>query len=241
MPTLSKSKYQAGLQCPRQLWLQCNRYRDPGPVEQKVPRRMGRSIAVECLEWGVAARAMVDPGAAGGQAGGGTFEIDAAFPAGAAAQAETLGIERHEHGLGTTVAELLLEVSLDREAPVMPDHGGGMKSDPVAGLDEAPTEIDVVASGPELFVESADVVEGVASHRKIAARQVLGFDVVEQHVRGASRSGGDHGFHPGIGWRGNVGATRRREVVFGKGVGQPGQPIRIGFAVVVGVNDDLAG
>lgn len=46
MPTLSKSKFQAGLQCQRQLWLQCNRYkaRDPLTEEQKARFARGTDI-----------------------------------------------------------------------------------------------------------------------------------------------------------------------------------------------------
>lgn len=49
MPSLSKSKYQAGLQCPRQLWLQCNRYRDRDPLTEEQKARFARGTDIGLL------------------------------------------------------------------------------------------------------------------------------------------------------------------------------------------------
>jgi hypothetical protein len=115
-----------------------------------------------------------------------------------------------------------------------------MKTDPVSGIDQSPANIHVIASRPELIIESFNGVEGFAADREIATGKVLGFDVIQQYVSGAAGSGSDHGTGA-TGWRRrNIGASRRGEIVFGKGQRQPGEPVGIGFTIIVGVSNDLA-
>lgn len=46
MASLSKSKYQAGLRCQRQLWLQCNRYKDRDPLTAEQKERFAHGTDV---------------------------------------------------------------------------------------------------------------------------------------------------------------------------------------------------
>lgn len=46
MASLSKSKYQAGLQCHKQLWLQCNRYKDRDPLTPEQQARFAHGTEV---------------------------------------------------------------------------------------------------------------------------------------------------------------------------------------------------
>ena len=115
--------------------------------------------------------------------------VDAALPTDAAF-GKTLRVFFEEEGFGFPVAHLLFEVSPGRSAAVMPNEGGAAEPEGVSGVAESPAKVDVVSGGVELFVESADLIEGGSSYREVAAGEVLGGGVVEHDVGGCAGRGG---------------------------------------------------
>ena len=143
--------------------------------------------------------------------------------------------------LGPAVAHLLAEVGADGVAAVVPDERGGAESDRVSPVLEAPADVDVVAGRVELRVEPADVGQRAPAERHIAARDVLGGLVVEEHVRRPAGCGGDGGGDDvGRGRRdvrppdGDAPAVHER-------LDQVREPIGIRHAVRVGVGDHVSG
>lgn len=132
--------------------------------------------ADEGLEGGVAEEAVIDDGLAGGTDG--AAAVDEAAPFGSAVGGEVGGVFLEEEFFGFAVADLLAEEGADGGAAVVPDEGSGGEAEAVAGVGEAPAEVDVVAGGAELWVEAADGVEGVFSNSDVAAREVFGFLIV---------------------------------------------------------------
>jgi hypothetical protein len=65
----------------------------------------------------------------------------------------------------------------------MPDECPRRKCDPAAGLLETPADVHVVAGRAEALVESADRFERRPPECHVAARQVLGLGVGQQHLR----------------------------------------------------------
>jgi hypothetical protein len=91
------------------------------------------------------------------------------------------------------VAALLLQIRLHGEAAMMPDHRAWHKTQH-AVLAQPPADIDIIPGGHELGTEAADAFKRVFADGEIAAGQVLGLGVVEQHMRRCSGCGGDDAF-----------------------------------------------
>ena len=64
----------------------------------------------------------------------------------------------------------------------MPDDGCRAETERVADLEQAPADVDIVSRDAELRVESAHVFKGSLAEGHIAARNVLGVPVGDQHV-----------------------------------------------------------
>ena len=122
----------------------------------------------------------------------------------------------------------------------MPDHGRRMKAERPAALLQPPADVDVVAGRAEARIEAADGFEGRSAEGHVASGNVLGHLIRDEYVHGAAGRV-RHAVRDGaIAGRRDVGASDAD--VFGteKGIGQVGQPVRLGPRVVVGVGDDLA-
>src|SRR5262245_56089138 len=87
-----------------------------------------------------------------------------------------------QHRFGAAVSHLLLQVSLQGVAPVMPDCGSGVEADGSALLDQSPTQVDVVSCRSELRVAAANCEQGVASEGHVAAWDMLGLSIANQHM-----------------------------------------------------------
>src|SRR6185437_4593581 len=82
--------------------------------------------------------------------------INAAEPFGLAEQVEAERMLAVDERLGLAVAALLVEISLHRVAAEMPDNGRRAEADRVAGILEAPADVDIVAGGAVERVETAE-------------------------------------------------------------------------------------
>ena len=96
---------------------------------------------------------------------------------------ELAGMLQREPGLALAVAHLLTPVTLDRRAVSMPDERRRGEPDSPAARLQPPAHIHVVAGAQVDRVESTDLAQRVAAKRHVAARDVLGDAIVEQHVR----------------------------------------------------------
>jgi hypothetical protein len=126
-------------------------------------------------------------------------------------------------------------------AAVVPDHGGGAEADAVAGVLDAPAEVDVVAGGAVAGVEAADLFEDGASEGHVAAGDVFGGGVVEEDVGGSAGGVGDAGGDGAVAGGWDVGSAGAAEVVAFDGGDEVVEPVGVGAGVVVGVGDDVAG
>ena len=95
-----------------------------------------------------------------------------------------LGIDQR---LRLAVSALLTQVGADRVAPEMPDDGGGAEADGVARILETPAHVDVVTGCAVGRVEPAQGQERVAPEGHIAAGDVLGGLIGQQHMGRAAR------------------------------------------------------
>jgi len=207
-------------------------------VEARGEGAAGEDVGGDGLVGGGAEGAVVDEVVL--SRGDGTAGVDAALPADAA-DGEAIGMGVAEEGFGVAVAILLFEVAGEGGAAAVPDEGGGGEGELPVGIEEAPAEIDIVAGGAELFAEAADALEGGAADGEVAAGEVFGAGVVEEDVGGGAGGGGHHGFLEAAGFGGDVWAPGSPDGGVGEGAGQPEEPVAVGFAIVVGVGDEVAG
>src|SRR5207302_8220229 len=104
----------------------------------------------------------------------------------------------------------------------------------------APAEVDVVSGNAELRLEPADLLQRLLAKRHVAAGDVLGLAIGDQHVnRGAWRVGEAAG-DGGANGRWHVRAADAGVVGALEGGGEVQQPVLVGHGVVVEVGDDLA-
>ena len=95
-----------------------------------------------------------------------------------------------EHGLRATILALLAPVGTDRTPRLVPNESRGAETEPMSGRQETPADVDVVAGDAELGTKPANLLERPLAERHVAARDVLGLPVGDQHVnRGARRVG----------------------------------------------------
>ena len=64
----------------------------------------------------------------------------------------------------------------------MPDEGRRAEPEHVPGLEQAPADVDIVSRHAELGVETAHVFECLLAEGHVAAGDVLGLAVGDQHV-----------------------------------------------------------
>jgi hypothetical protein len=134
----------------------------------------------------------------------------------------------------------LLPVGAHGLAPVVPNQRRRVKADFPAGLLDAPANVDVIACGPELRIETTDRAQPLDAKRHVATRNVLGFAVREQHVRGPTGRVGHRFGHQTVAGRRQVRAADGGVLGRAKAVRQVVKPVRIRIGVIVGVGDDLA-
>ena len=111
----------------------------------------------------------------------------------------------------------------------------------MAGFLEAPAEIDVVAGRAKLGVEPTEFLQHVFPDREVAAGNVLGLGVGDEHVdRPAGRVGDALGNRVRVRGR-DVRSANRCAARPIEGVREVMHPVRIGPGVGVEIGDDLAG
>ena len=91
--------------------------------------------------------------------------VEARSPVGSAALRMPLGDER----LRSAVAPLLAQKRSRRRPASVPHERAGMEADLVAGVEDAETQVDVVAGGLVTHIEPADRVEHLATDSEIAS------------------------------------------------------------------------
>src|SRR3989442_9277395 len=95
-----------------------------------------------------------------------------------------------QHGLGLAVTSLLSPIAADRIAAMMPDDRCWAKPQcPTFSL-QSPANIDVIARDTELRVECADGFEAGFAKSYVAARNMFGLPIGEQHVAGTTGRAG---------------------------------------------------
>jgi hypothetical protein len=92
-----------------------------------------------------------------------------------------------EQRLGAAITQLLAPVGAHRVAPVVPHHRAGVEPERPDLVLEPPAQIHVVAGGSEAGIEPADRRQRRSPERHVAARDVLGLGVGEEHVHRPSR------------------------------------------------------
>ena len=151
------------------------------------------------------------------------------------------GMVRVEPRLAFAVADLLPPVRLDRRTMVMPDERRRREADPLALGLQSPAHVHVVAGTEIDRVETADREQRVATERHVAAGNVLGDAIVEQHMRRPARRTRHALGNPGIVGRNHVRTARADHIRGEERLHQVGQPVGLDANVSVGVGDDLAG
>src|SRR5262245_19359704 len=105
------------------------------------------------------------------------------------------------------ITALLLEVCPDRIAAVMPDDGRWSEADSPASILQSPTDVDVVTSDAESGIKTPDRHQLFATVRHIAARNVLGDYVRQQHMNRSAWSVRNAVGDRAITRRGNIGTS----------------------------------
>ena len=148
---------------------------------------------------------------------------------------------RIDERLGLAVAALLVAIGFDRVAAEMPDDRRRAEADGMAGILKPPADVDIVAGGAVDRVEPAEAEQGLAAERHVAAGDVLGDLVAEQHMGRAARRHRDRGRDEAVLGRREIRSAAGAEPArFHRG-DEIGQPVGVGDAIAVGVGDDLAG
>src|SRR5262249_9766813 len=120
----------------------------------------------------------------------GQMTVDAPLPACLPAVVEFLLMAVLQETLALTVADLLSPISFDRVAMMVPDQRARTEGQMPAALLQSPAGVPIVTGHGLSRVEAAHFLERPATERHVAAWNVLGDGVVEQHLRrpaGASR------------------------------------------------------
>src|SRR5436190_5578869 len=115
--------------------------------------------------------------------------IDHSMPAGSTERAKAFAVPCCQESLGFAITRLLFEEGADREAPVVPDHGGGVECDDVAAVEQTPAKVDVVTGGVVLRLKAADFIKRAAPDGHVAAGDVLRRGVGQKYMRRTSRRG----------------------------------------------------
>ena len=148
---------------------------------------------------------------------------------------------RIDERLGLAVAALLVDIGFDRVAAEMPDDRRRAEADRVAGILKPPADVDIVAGGAIDRVEPAEAEQGLAAERHVAAGDVLGHLVAEQHVGRAARRHRDRGRDEAVLGRREIRSAAGAEPARFHPGDEIGQPVGVGDAIAVGIGDDLAG
>ena len=109
-----------------------------------------------------------------------------------------------------------------------------------SGLLQPPAEVDVVAGDPEALVEAADLLEHVLAEGHVAAGDVLGLAVGDEHVDRAAGRGGDAFGDEAVVLGRDVGPADAGVAVGAQQGGDVVEPVGVGIGVVVEEGDDLA-
>ena len=122
----------------------------------------------------------------------------------------------------------------------MPDNRGGAEGDHASALLKAPAEVHIVTGLAVFVVEPTDLIKRPTVECHVAAWDVLGHDIGEEHMAWTAGSGRHAGLHPIFRRRRNVRAAHAGEVAAEQSADEIIEPIRIGHAVAVCVNNHFA-
>ena len=167
--------------------------------------------------------------------------VDLPLPFRRAGRAKKDQVLESQHRFRFAVAFLLLAKRGEREAPVMPHDGARRERDDAAIRLQPPAEIHVVARLAILGIESAHAFKRRAVKRHVAAGNVLGHHIGEQHMARTAGRGGDGGMHPIHRRRRDIRAADSDIIAAEQRADHVVQPVRIGHAIAVRIGKDFAG
>ena len=149
-----------------------------------------------------------------------------------------LGIDQR---LGLAVAALLVEIGFDRVAAEMPDDGRRAEADGIAGILQAPADVDIVAGGAIDRIEAAEPQQRSRRNAMLQPAMCSATSSLSSTWVGPP---GDTATAAGTrlsSGGGKLGPPQADEAARFHLGDQIGQPVGIGDAVAVGIGDDLAG
>ena len=139
------------------------------------------------------------------------------------------------------ITSLLIKVSTHCITTEVPDYSGRAEANNIAGVLKAPAYIHIIAGRAVDRIETAEPQQCLAGECHVAARNVFGDLVADQHMCWTTGCDRDDRRDEGVlRWR-EIGTAASGEIVrlhFGDEIGQP---IGVGDAVAVGVSDNITG
>src|SRR5262245_40478942 len=96
---------------------------------------------------------------------------------------------------------------------MVPDDGPRAKRNRLIADQQLPADIDVVARGAMGVIKAADFQQRVSAKRHVAARDMLGRLVVEEHMCGIAGSKIDAGRCETVAWRGQIWPAHSRRLL----------------------------
>src|SRR5439155_26526298 len=112
-----------------------------------------------------------------------------------------------EQRLSLAIAMLLLQISVNRGAAIMPHKRCRAETNPVSGLLQAPAEIHIIARLAENGIEAANPCQCPLIKCHVAARNVFGLSVGQHYMGGTARRSHDSRSNSRIVWRQQIGTT----------------------------------
>lgn len=119
--------------------------------------------------------------------------VDHAIPAGITTDGESMWVLGQQNGFGSTITDLLAEVTGNGGSTIVPDECPGGEAQAKTGIAEAPTEINIITGGAEIRIKASNGVKGFFHDGEIAAREMFGFDVIDHDVAWCAQCGGNRG------------------------------------------------
>ena len=146
----------------------------------------------------------------------------------------------HQIRLGRTITILLAKIRPNGLTSFMPDHGPRMIRNAISMIKQPPANVDIVARRAMAFVESTHFFPSGTRHRQIAARNMFGFGVVNQHGRRSARGrrNGRLQKRPSR-WR-NIRSPGRAHAFILERQRQIRQPVASRLRIVIKINKDRA-
>src|SRR5262249_14948387 len=136
--------------------------------------------------------AVMDDGPADAKAPG-VHSIHGAMPERIAPRVEFVRVLEPQEALCMAVTFLLLEIGPDGLTPMMPDHRRRRKADLITGFLQTPAEVHIIACCPIFRVDPFDLLERRFKKGHVAAGNMLGDLIGDQHMSRLARRYRDPG------------------------------------------------